>query len=101
MYISFERSGGVTGIPITITIDTDDTDSLSSNEVSQLCQLVENSGFFELPTATAESAQPDRFQYKVIVREGDRQHTVIRREATVPTTLKPLLNWLVEAARRR
>ena len=98
MHISFERSGGITGMPVTIVIDTD---SLSSDEVSQLYQLVENSGFFELPAATAEPTQPDRFQYKVIISEGDRQRTVTRGEAAVPTTLKPLLDWLIEAARRR
>jgi hypothetical protein len=98
MHISFERSGGITGMSVIVTVDTD---SLSSDEGRQLRQLVENSGFFELPVAMAEPIQPDRFQYKIIVCEGDRQHTVTRGEAAVPTTLKPLIDWLVEAARRR
>lgn len=99
MYISFERSGGIAGMPVTMAIDTDDTDSLSSDKISQLRQLVENSGFFELPAATTEPTQPDRFQYKVIVRDGDRHHTIKIGEAAVPNTLKPLLDWLIEAAR--
>lgn len=98
MHISFERSGGITGMPVTIAIDTD---SLSSDEVSQLCQLVDNSGFFELPTATTEPSQPDRFQYKVIIREGDRQHTVKIGETAINNKLKPLLDWLIAAARQR
>ena len=98
MHISFERSGGITGMPVTIAIDTD---SLSSDEVSQLCQLVENSGFFELPTAPTELIQPDRFQYKVIISEGDRQHTVRISETAVNNKLKPLLDWLIAAARQR
>ncbi len=98
MYISLERSGGVTGMPITIAINTD---SLSSNEVSQLRQLVENSGFFELPAATTEMTQPDRFQYKVIVCDGDRQHTVKIGETAVNNNLKPLLDWLIAAAQWR
>ena len=98
MHISFERSGGITGMPVTIAIDTD---SLSSDEVSQLCQLVDNSGFFELPTATTEPGQPDRFQYKVIIREGDRQHTVKIGETAINNKLKPLLDWLIAAARQR
>jgi hypothetical protein len=101
MQISFERSGGIMGMPVIMTIDTDDPDSISSDEVTQLCQLVEKSGFFELPAATTEPTQPDRFQYKVIVRQGDRQHTIKIGETAVPHTLKPLLNWLIEAARRR
>jgi hypothetical protein len=98
MQIFFERSGGVTGIPVTVTIDTA---SLSSQEVIQLSQLIEISDFFELPGTSPAPARPDRFQYKVTVREGDRQHTVIMGETAVPTTLKPLLDWLIEAARRR
>jgi hypothetical protein len=98
MHVSFERSGGVTGIPVTISFDTA---SLSSQEIIQLSRLIEISGFFELPSASPTPTQPDRFQYKIIVCEGDRQHTVTRGEVAVPATLKPLLDWLVEAARRR
>jgi hypothetical protein len=97
MHISFERSGGVTGMPVTVALDTE---SLSSEEVSQLYQLIESSSFFELPAAIPAPVQPDRFQYKVIVREGDRQHTVTIAEPAVPKTLKSLLDWLIEAARR-
>jgi hypothetical protein len=98
MHISFERSGGITGMPVTVAIDTA---SLSADQVSQLCQLVENSDFFKLPTTTTEATQPDRFHYKVIIREGDRQHTVNIGETAVSKTLKPLLDWLIEAARWR
>jgi hypothetical protein len=97
MYLSFERSGGITGIPIRVTFDTS---FLSSEEVSHLSQLVESSRFFELPAVLSASAQPDRFRYKIAVREGDRQHGVMVDEAAVSETLKPLLEWLLKRARR-
>jgi hypothetical protein len=98
MHISFERSGGFTGIPITVTVDSS---TLSPNEAAQLHQLVDMANFFQLPETIPAPDQPDRFQYSITVEEGDRRHIVTVGEAAVPNTLRPLLNWLMEAARRR
>lgn len=97
MYIYFERSGGFTGIPMTVTIDSA---TLSPNQTVQLCQLVEAANFFNLPEVIPAAPQPDRFQYTITIRQNTQSHTITMGEQAVPNTLRPLLNWLMETARR-
>ncbi len=96
MRISFERSGGFAGMMMTVSIDTT---KLAPNEATQLKSLVEKADFFDLPEAIAASAQPDRFQYHLTVAEPKRKHTVTVSESSMPCNLKPLVDWLMEAAR--
>jgi hypothetical protein len=99
MHISFERSGGFIGTPITTTLDTA---TLSPEHASQLRQLVDAADFFNVPATIApSSSQPDRFQYRVTIQDDDRRHTVTVGEAATPSTLKPLLDWMMEAIRNR
>ena len=98
MRVSFERSGGFTGIPLTIAVDTD---TLSPDKATQLRQLVESSDFFHLPPNLRGSGQSDRFQYRVKVEENGQQHEVIVDESVVTDNLKPLLDWLLDAVRQR
>jgi hypothetical protein len=97
MQVSFERSGGFTGVLITLSLDTA---TLSPDQVTQLQRLVDEADFFHLPAAIP-AAQPDRFQYRITIQEGDREHTVTVGEPGVPNTLRPLLEWLMEAARNQ
>lgn len=96
MQISLERSGGFTGIPLTVTLDTE---TLAPDRATQLRHLVEAADFFHLPSTLSTSAQPDRFEYAVTVREGDRSHTITVSEAAIPAPLRPLLDWLMATAR--
>ena len=98
MQISFERSGGFAGIPVTLTVDPA---SLPTDAATQLRHLVKAADFFHLPAELPAPAQPDRFYYRVTVEEYGQKHTVTVGEAGVPNTLKPLLDWLMEAARQR
>ncbi|MEH1870041.1 protealysin inhibitor emfourin [Nostoc sp.] len=92
MQISFERTGGFAGITKKTTIDTD---TLSPNEASTLAQLVEVADLFRLPEhITSPNQESDRFQYKLIVEDNGKQHTVTVSEASLPETLKPLVEWL-------
>jgi hypothetical protein len=98
MQITLERSGGFTGMPLTVTIDTA---ALSPDQTAQLHQLVEAADFFHVPTTNTASAKPDRFEYTVTVREGDRTHTITVSETAIPEPLKPLLQWLVSRTQQR
>ena len=98
MQIQFERSGGVTGIGLTVTIDTA---SLSAEEARELGGLVEAAGFFTLLLENASPAPGnDRFLYIVTVEMEGRRHTVRTGDGAVPTSLKPLIDWLHLAARK-
>ncbi|MBD1898297.1 protealysin inhibitor emfourin [Coleofasciculus sp. FACHB-129] len=98
MRISFERTGGFAGMRLTKVFDIT---TLPANEANQLRLLIDAADFFDLPAAIASNTpQPDRFQYKLTVEENTQQHTVLVSESAVPGNLRPLLEWLMAAARR-
>ncbi|MDX2231245.1 MAG: protealysin inhibitor emfourin [Leptolyngbyaceae cyanobacterium bins.349] len=96
MRISFERSGGFAGMMMTVSIDTA---KLGPSEATQVKSMVEAANFFQLPEAIASSAQPDRFQYHLTVAEPQRKHSVTVSESCLPGNLRPLVDWLMDAAR--
>ena len=99
MHIQFERTGGVAGMRLTITIDSD---SISSEDAAALRDMIHSASFFELPAKSQKSQSgADRFQYKVIVEIDERRHTIEIEESAVPASLRPLLNWLTEKAKSR
>jgi hypothetical protein len=94
--VYFERSGGVAGIRLTATIDVR---TLPSEEAGKLRQLIEAARFFDLPAViTLPDPGPDRFQYKLTVETEGGGHTVWTDEVAAPSSLRPLLKWLTEAA---
>lgn len=97
MRILFERSGGFAGMLMNVSIDTA---KLPPTEASQVKSMVEAAAFFDLPEAIAASAQPDRFQYHLTVAERKRKHSITVSESSMPGSLKPLVDWLMDAARR-
>lgn len=97
MRITFERSGGFTGIPMTATVDTQ---TLAAAQVTEFQSLVEAADFFRLPATIPAAAQPDRFQYQITVEDGNRHHTVSVGESAVPGTLRPLIERMMQAARQ-
>lgn len=99
MRVEFERTGGLAGMTVTASLNTD---SLPEEESRRVCQLVEDAGFFDLPDTLRDSApRPDGFDYEITIAAGDRSHTVVTRDGSAPSTLVPLLDWLSRAARRR
>lgn len=99
MNIHFERSGGFAGLRATQDVDSTD---LSPQERSELDRLVEAAHFFDLP-ADVRAAKPgaDRFQYKLTMKDGSREHTVGIDEAATPESLRPLLRWLTSRLSKR
>jgi emfourin len=97
MQIEFERSGGVAGIRLATTVDTD---RLPASDAARVRQLLDDAGFFSLPAHLAATTPgADRFQYHITVRTAERSHTVDIAEGAAPPALRPLLDWLVGAAR--
>ncbi|MEH2398166.1 protealysin inhibitor emfourin [Nostoc sp.] len=99
MRISFERTGGFAGITKKTTVDTD---TLPPNEAATLSCLVEAADLFRLPEQiTSPNPQSDRFQYKLIVEDNGKHHTVTVSESALPGTLRPLIEWLQTIAQKR
>ena len=94
MRISLTRSGGLTGLRRSFTVDDE---QLAPADRAHLRALIDRAGLFGLSARlTAPQRQPDRFQYELQVEDGARRQVLIADEAVVPATLAPLLEWLTQ-----
>jgi hypothetical protein len=100
LHIDFQRSGGFTGITLSTSVDAGE---LPPGEAEELANLVDQAN---LP-ALAEAGEgprpggPDRFQYDLTVTRDESRYQVSVGETDVPDSLRPLLNRLLDLARRR
>lgn len=103
--VLFKRSGGLAGVNEEWIIFTDgriQTNSsiqpqLSSEEVSQLLNSLESTGFFDLNSAyLPEDTCCDRFLYEITAVQDTTFHTVTTLEATpdMPETLQQSLRLI-------
>jgi len=78
------------------------SDTLPDAEASELKQLVDRAGFFDLPASPGPSGGggADQFVCRVTIETEGRRHTVETTDAAAPPALQPLLAWLNQAARR-
>jgi len=92
MRVDIERSGGFAGMS---RIQSFSTDDMPADDAKKLGELVDTSGFYELPSVIhSDEPVPDAFRYKITV-DGERgTHTVEVDEGAVPPRLQPVLNWL-------
>lgn len=98
-HIDFERSGGFTGVSVRTSLDSAD---LSPEEARRFADLLSGADLPGLPAGRrAEGGRPDRFQYDLTVTRGGRRHQVSVGETEVGPQLRPLVDALVERARRR
>jgi emfourin len=96
--VEFERTGGIAGVPLTWSPAPD---ALPRADASQLTRLIDACRFFDLAhDASGAPAGADRFTYKITIDDGHRSHTVHVGESTAPQSLRPLIQWLTDAARR-
>ena len=99
MKIQYERSGGFTGIPVKVTVDTD---SLPPETEHSFLEALSAARFFELPEKLAQTTQgADQFVYRLIVEDETRHHTVEMGDSDVPDTLQPVLRQLTLLARKQ
>lgn len=98
MKINFERTGGFAGIRITAMLDTE---LMPQEDASHLEKMVDASNFFDLPEVLpAPEKGADYFMYRLTVELERQKHTVEVSEASVPDELRPLLNLMMEEARK-
>ena len=104
--IYFERSGGFSGISINTTVDMH---SLPPDEADKIQGMIDNAkGFFYQPSklSPAPTQAADYFKYKITVQteegEGEgMQNTIETNDITMPSELRPLINYLKEKAKKR
>jgi hypothetical protein len=97
MRVAIERSGGFAGISRTNSISTD---QMPVEEAQKLRELVDASGFYELPSVMHSSGTiADPFQYKITVESESGTHTVQVDESAMPPRLNSLLDWVKRSAK--
>jgi hypothetical protein len=96
--ILFERTGGIMGRKVSVTVNLDD---LPEEQAEALGELLDDADFFELPADLTRPAMPDAFTYNITVFSDEGQHSVRVSDATAPDDLRPLLEELSRQARMR
>lgn len=89
--IKFERSGGLLGRPAILTLDLE---GLPADQARRLADLLDESGFFQLPPKSPGRPSPDEYHYRISVDFEERSHTVEISDTTAPEKLRPLLEEL-------
>jgi len=97
MRITFERTGGLMGRKISLTLDLEE---LPREQSETLSRLLDEAHFFTLPEKQPPTRPvPDGFQYTITVEAETGKHTVRTADTSAPDELRPLLNELSQRAR--
>jgi len=96
--IKFERSGGFAGITLSSKLDPA---ALPEDEAEQARKLIDDANLFELPKQIkSRSPKPDSFEYKITIQEKSKRRTIVVGDQSAPASLKPLIDYLVERAKK-
>ena len=96
--IKFQRSGGFAGVTLSSTLDPDD---LPEDDAEQVRQLIDDAKLFEQPKQIkSRSPMPDRFEYKITIQEKGKRRTIVVGDQSTPANLKPLIDFLLQRARK-
>lgn len=99
MRITFERTGGFMGRKVSLILELDE---LPSDQAGTLSRLLDEANFFaieEIPSAPGPAR--DEFHYLITVETRDAKHTVRTTDATMPASLRPLIEELSQLARMK
>jgi Emfourin len=93
MKIYFEQTGGLIGIDLHISLDSN---CLPPEELQKLHSLVDNADFFALSSELAASPKygADYFQYNITIEVEGLKHSVKTTDITMPPNLAPLVRYL-------
>lgn len=91
MIIKIERSGGVTGIPISNEIDVKD---LPSGLVNTAKKILVDEKFPSLSMKRPSKGSADYFSYKISVQNGANQRTIECDEHNIQDDLKQIVKYI-------
>jgi hypothetical protein len=98
-FIRFERSGGVTGLTLSCTVDMS---SLKQDEAEYIRNLLSKSDLTgELPGHISGKQHPDQLNYKLTVEKGGQKQVFLMHASEVPEKLWPLIRYLTVKARNK
>jgi hypothetical protein len=98
MLIHLERSGGFAGIKTDVTLDAE---SLPAEDARKIKEMLDSSGFFNMPSKFAPPKRgADFFNYRITVKLEGKEHTVEMSDPQVPDGLRALLQSVMKYARK-
>lgn len=106
MRIDLVRSGGFAGLQLRASVDTGSLAAADAAAVEELVRGADlpalSAGPPALPAAAGPAAdRADRFSYDLTLHSDGQRHELTVADGWVPPQLRPLLDHLVQVARRR
>jgi hypothetical protein len=99
MRITFERTGGFMGRKVSLILELDE---LPSDQAETLRRHLDEVNFFAIDgIPSAPGPIRDEFHYLFTVETKDVKHTVRTTDATMPASLRPLIEELSRIARTK
>ena len=96
MHIALQRSGGLAGISLSASLDTE---QLPPEEATRLHTALGRVDLAELASqADTGPGMADGFQYDLTFEQGGQSHQVSLAEPAVPEELRPVIDALMARA---
>ncbi len=94
LIVYFERSGGFTGIILSVELSSNE---MSSEEQDSLLNLINTAHFFEYNNDDGIKRNvPDQFQYKLSIEKGEKHQSLIFSDQLMPEEFIPLVRYLTQ-----
>jgi hypothetical protein len=97
MKIEVKRSGGFAGITTTFLVDEK---LVTSAEASQLEELVNRAGFFDLSSKSPGRHGADYYTYDITIEMSGKRHTVKATDITISDSLRSIVNRVMQIHNR-
>jgi hypothetical protein len=97
MIIKVERSGGLTGIPMTNAVDAKD---LPSALVTKIRKMMSNSRSPSLPLKSTPKGAADHFTYKILIQDGLNQRIIECNEYNIQNDIKSLIRHIERISKK-
>jgi hypothetical protein len=98
MRILFERSGGVMGRRVSLSLNLDD---MPPAETETLRKLLDEADVFSLADSPASDSARDVIHYLIRVEADDASHSIRTSDTSMPDRLLPLVQELSRLARQQ
>ncbi len=94
--VHLERTGGFTGIPVNITINSI---KITRAQVEEIRQLIIDSRLIGMEDSLSDKGYPDQFYYAFTIKQQKGVHEVKIDEKNISPVIRKLINRVTEIAR--
>ena len=98
MKIKIERSGGLTGIPVSTEVDTKD---LPSVLVSTVKRIMADQTSSSIRMKGAPKGAADHYIYKILIQDGENQRVIDCNQYNIQDDLKSLVKYIERNSSRK